>query len=60
MNQELRDKPDFKQQIKPTPSGNHVMQPEELTGAAIYLASDDSRSVHGLDLIVDGGVAAVQ
>jgi NAD(P)-dependent dehydrogenase (short-subunit alcohol dehydrogenase family) len=43
-----------------TPSGNHVMQPEELTDAAVYLASEDSSSVHGLDLIVDGGVAAVQ
>lgn len=60
MNQELRNDPDFMQQIKPTPSGNHVMQPDDLVGAALFLASEDSRTVHGLDLIVDGGVAAVQ
>ncbi|HEV2613595.1 MAG TPA: SDR family oxidoreductase [Gammaproteobacteria bacterium] len=60
MNQDLRNDPHFMQQIKPTPSGHHVMQPEDLTGAAVYLASEDSKTVHGLDLIVDGGVAAVQ
>ncbi len=60
MNQELRDDPNFMQQIKPTPSGDHVMQPDDLAGAAVFLASEDSRTVHGLDLIVDGGVAAVQ
>lgn len=60
MNQELRDDPNFMKQIKPTPSGQHVMQPEDLAGAAVYLASEDARTVHGLDLIVDGGVAAVQ
>jgi NAD(P)-dependent dehydrogenase (short-subunit alcohol dehydrogenase family) len=60
MNQELRDDRNFMQQIKPTPSGDHVMQPVDLTGAAVFLASEDSKAVHGLDLIVDGGVAAVQ
>lgn len=60
MNQEFRNDPNFMQQIKPTPSGEHVMKAEDLTGAAIFLASEDSRTVHGLDLIVDGGVAAVQ
>jgi 3-oxoacyl-[acyl-carrier protein] reductase len=60
MNQELRSNPDFMEQIKPPPSGHRLMQPEELTGAAVYLASEDSRCVHGVDLIVDGGVAAVQ
>ncbi len=48
------------QQIKPTPSGDHVMQPDDLSGAAVFLAFEDSKTVHGLDLIVDGGVAAVQ
>ncbi len=60
MNQDFRNDPNFMQQIKPTPSGDHVMQPEDLAGAAVFLASEDSRTVHGLDLIVDGGVAAVQ
>lgn len=60
MNQQLRDDTNFKQQVKPAPSGNYVMEPKELTGAAIFLASDESDQVHGLDLIVDGGAAAVQ
>jgi len=60
MNQELRNDPNFMRQIKPPPSGELVMQPEDLASAAVYLASEDSRTVHGLDLIVDGGAAAVQ
>jgi len=60
MNQELRSDPDFMQQIKAPPSGHKLMQPKELTGAAVFLASEDASCVHGVDLIVDGGVAAVQ
>ncbi len=60
MNQGLHNDQYFMQQIKPTPSGEHVMKPDDITGAAVYLASEDSKNVHGLDLIVDGGVAAVQ
>lgn len=33
---------------------------EDIAGVAVYLASEESKTVHGLDLIVDGGVAAVQ
>lgn len=60
MNQDFRNDPNFMQQIKPMPSGEYIMQPDDLTGAAVYLASEDSKTVHGLDLIVDGGIAAVQ
>lgn len=60
MNQEWRQDPHFMCQIKPPPSDQLVMSPEDLTGAAVYLASDDSKTVHGLDLIVDSGAAAVQ
>lgn len=60
MNQELRNDPHFMRQIKPPPSGTLVMQPEDIAGAAVYLASEESKTVHGLDLIVDGGAAAVQ
>ncbi len=41
-----------------TPNGVGHMDPEELTGAAVFLASDDARSVHGANLLVDGGWAA--
>ncbi len=60
MNQQLRDHPNFKQQVRPAPSGNYAMEPKELTGAAVFSASDAYNQVHGLDLIVDGRTAAVQ
>lgn len=59
MNQTLRDDPNFMQQIAVPPSGERVMQPESLASAAVYLASEDAKSVHGLDLIVDGGISSV-
>lgn len=60
MNQDFLNTPNFEQLIKSPPSNQLVMQPEDLTAAAIYLASEDAKAVHGLDLIVDGGVTAVQ
>ncbi len=41
-----------------TPAGIGHMDPEQLTGAAVFLASADSDSVHGADLLVDNGWAA--
>ena len=41
-----------------TPAGIGHMDPEQLTGAAVFLASTDSDSVHGADLLVDNGWAA--
>lgn len=60
MNQELRHDPHFMAQIKKPPSGESVMSPERLAGAAVYLASEDAKCVHGLDLVVDGGATVVQ
>ena len=34
-------------------------QPEEIAGPALFLASDDSTFVPGIELIVDGGMAQV-
>ena len=41
-----------------TPMGVGHMDPEELTGGAVFLASNDSNSMHGACLLVDGGWAA--
>jgi hypothetical protein len=33
-------------------------QPEDVAGAAVFLASDDSSWITGIDLLVDGGTTA--
>ncbi len=38
-----------------TPTGIDFMDPEDMTGAAVFLASDDARMVHGETIIVDAG-----
>ena len=45
-------------QAELTPAGIGHMDPDQLTGAAVFLASADSDSVHGVDLLVDNGWAA--
>ncbi|HWW47339.1 MAG TPA: glucose 1-dehydrogenase [Xanthobacteraceae bacterium] len=41
-----------------TPTGRDFLDPEELTGTAVYLASSDSDSVHGVTIAVDAGWSA--
>src|SRR5947209_5426333 len=41
-----------------TPTGRDFLQPEELTGTAVYLASEDSDAVHGVTVTVDAGWSA--
>jgi NAD(P)-dependent dehydrogenase (short-subunit alcohol dehydrogenase family) len=41
-----------------TPTGRDFLEPEELTGAAVFLASADSDSVHGITVTVDAGWSA--
>ncbi len=38
-----------------TPTGIDFMDPEDMTGAAVFLASEDSKMVHGETIIVDAG-----
>ena len=37
-----------------------IGEPDDLTGAAVFLASDDSRYITGQRIVVDGGMLAQQ
>jgi NAD(P)-dependent dehydrogenase (short-subunit alcohol dehydrogenase family) len=41
-----------------TPTGRDFLSVDEMTGAAVFLASDDARAVHGATLMVDAGWSA--
>ena len=59
MNAPLREDPNYdKIQASKTPTGIGHIDPNELTGAAVFLASNESNSVHGESILVDGGWAA--
>lgn len=38
-----------------TPTGIDFMDPEDMTGTAVFLATEDSRMIHGETIIVDAG-----
>ncbi len=60
LNQHLREDPEWvKLMASFTPTGRAYIPPEEMTGAAVFLASDDASAVHGLDLLVDDGWSAI-
>jgi NAD(P)-dependent dehydrogenase (short-subunit alcohol dehydrogenase family) len=41
-----------------TPTGRDFLSVEEMTGAAVFLASDDASAIHGATLMVDAGWSA--
>lgn len=41
-----------------TPTGRDFLEPEEMTGTAVFLASDDASAIHGATILVDAGWAA--
>jgi len=56
LNQHLQDNPQFvKLMASYTPTGRAYISTAEMAGAAVFLASEDARAVHGHDLIVDDG-----
>lgn len=60
LNKHLQDNPDFvKLMASYTPTGRAYISAEEIAGAAVFLASEDARAVHGVDLIVDDGWCAM-
>ncbi len=60
LNQHLQDNEEFVKLLEFfTPTGRAYISTEEMAGAAVFLASDEARAVHGLDLIVDDGWCAI-
>ena len=60
LNQHLQDDPEFvKLMASYTPTGRAYISTQEMTGAAIFLASDEASAVHGHDLVVDDGWCAI-
>jgi gluconate 5-dehydrogenase len=59
MNQALIDNPTFDAWVKQRTPAKRWGQPEELVGAAIFLASSASNFVQGQTIYVDGGILAV-
>ena len=41
-----------------TPTGRDFLSVEEMTGAAVFLASEDLAAMHGATVMVDGGWSA--
>ena len=51
--------PELREQIAARIPLKRLGQPTDIAKAALFLASDDSSFVTGIDLSVDGGVAEV-
>src|SRR5690348_2998417 len=51
--------PEAKQMFESLIPRGKMGQPEEIAGAALFLASDDSSFVNGVELNVDGGMSAI-
>jgi NAD(P)-dependent dehydrogenase (short-subunit alcohol dehydrogenase family) len=49
----------MKERFKTMIPMGRIGQPEEIASAAVFLASDESSYITGIDLPVDGGVVAV-
>ena len=59
MNTALRDDPDHcAAMLRRTPSGQAFLDPDDMVGTAVFLASDDANQVHGQTIGVDGGWTA--
>ena len=62
MNEDIRTKPEFKPMLDAmaarTPSGRTYSTADEMAAMAVYLCSDDARSMHGSTVLMDEGFSA--
>ncbi len=60
MNQQAIDDPEMrKKQVQSIPM-KRAAQPEEIADAAVFLASENARYIHGTTLVVDGALMLYQ
>jgi meso-butanediol dehydrogenase/(S,S)-butanediol dehydrogenase/diacetyl reductase len=55
MNAELRNDPNYMKTALRGPLIKRPALPEEIAGAAVYLASDEAAYVTGANIVIDGG-----
>jgi 3-oxoacyl-[acyl-carrier protein] reductase len=62
MNEDVRTKPEFKPRLDAmtahTPSPRTYSDPEDMAEAALFLASDSTRAMHGSLMLLDEGISA--
>ncbi len=60
LNLHLQRDPEFVRLMQSyTPTGRAYLSTDEVAGAAVFLASEEARAIHGVDLIVDDGWCAM-
>lgn len=56
LNEHFQDDPEVTKYFEErTPTGRAYLNPEDIAGAAVFLASDDANPVYGVNLLVDDG-----
>jgi len=62
MNEAIRTRPEYKDLLatmtRATPSGQTYSRPEEMAGIVAFLASEETRAIHGATILVDQGRTA--
>jgi NAD(P)-dependent dehydrogenase (short-subunit alcohol dehydrogenase family) len=60
LNAQLREDQEFVDRMASlTPTGRSYLEPGDISGAVVFLASDEAKAVHGIDVLVDDGWAVM-